>query len=98
MSIVSAPPTGQTPHKAATSTGTGDVKTITKPEYAMGMYVSAKTTAARVTFDGSAPNPGTSNGQVIPAGGIPVFFPFAVDVKFCSDIAGNAELDILYVS
>lgn len=98
MSIIAAPPTGQTPHKSAVSTGVADVKTITKPEYAEGMYLCAKTIAARVTFDGSTPDPAVQNGQVIPAGGLPVFFPFAVSTKHCSDVAGNSELDVLFVS
>lgn len=98
MSNVLSPPTNGAAHKTATSTGVADVKTIAKVEGSTGMWIGAKTTAARVCFDGETPNPATPLGLVIPAGGDPKFWPFAVDVKVCSDVAGNSELSVLYTS
>jgi hypothetical protein len=49
-------------------------------------------------LDGETPNPATPLGQVIPVGLAPQFFPFAADVKVCSDVAGNSELNVLYTS
>jgi hypothetical protein len=98
VSNVLSPPTNGAAHKTATSTGVADVKTIAKVEGSTGMWISAKTTAARITLDGETPNPATPLGQVIPAGLAPQFFPFAADVKVCSDVAGNSELNVLYTS
>jgi hypothetical protein len=47
VSNVLSPPTNGAAHKTATSTGVADVKTIAKVEGSTGMWISAKTTAAR---------------------------------------------------
>jgi hypothetical protein len=97
LKYVLATRTGEAVHESATSTGTADIKTITKPPNANGMYLSAKTNNARVTFDGTAPGAGVAPGLIIVAGAQPVFFPFATDIKFVSEIAGNSELNVLWV-
>ena len=95
-----------TPHEAATSTGPGNVQTIAPPAHptnpdgtdAAACFVTVKTTAARVTFDGSTPDDSPPVGLVIPAGTIPVYFPFAKTINFMSDVAGNSELNVLWLS
>lgn len=78
----------------ATSTGTGDVKTITTPQGCTTIAICAETTAARVTFDGSAPASG--NGVVIPSGSIPLLMPMrkGVAIKFASAVAGNSVVNV----
>ena len=89
--------TGENVHESATSTGTGNKQTLTKPPNANGMSLSAKTNNARVTFDGTDPGAGVAPGLIIIAGAQPVFFPFATDIEFVSEIAGNSELNVLWV-
>lgn len=89
--------TGEAVHEAATSSGTGNKQTITKPSSATSMMLSAKTNNARVTFDGTDPGAGAPPGLVIVAGAQPIFFPFAADIEFVSEIAGNSELNVLWL-
>lgn len=84
-------------HQAATSSGTGNKQTITKPARANAMLLSAVTTSARCTFDGTDPGAGVAPGLVIVAGAQPVFLPFASDIEFVSNAAGNSELNVLYL-
>jgi hypothetical protein len=89
--------TGESVHETASSTGTADKKTITKPPNANGMFLSAKTTNVRVTFDGTDPGAGVAPGLIIIQGAQPVFFPFATDIEFVSDSAAASELNVLWV-
>lgn len=89
--------TGESVHESATSTGTADKKTITKPPNANGMMLSAKTTSVRVTFDGTDPSVASAIGLLIVAGGQPVFFPFATDIEFVSEAAASGELNVLWL-
>lgn len=89
--------TGEAVHEAATSTGTGNKQTITKPKNATSMMLSAKTNNARVTFDGTDPGAGAAPGLIVVAGAQPVFFPFATDIEFVSEAAANAELNVLWL-
>lgn len=89
--------TGESVHLAATSSGTGNKQTITKPSRANAMLLSAVTTSARVTFDGTDPGAGVAPGLVIVAGAQPVFLPFASDIEFVANTAGNSELNVLYL-
>lgn len=82
----------------ATSTGTGDIKTLVPPKNANACEISAKTTNARVTFNGVNPGAGTAPGQVIAAGAQPVLFPFAHTIKFVSEAAANCELNVLWLT
>jgi hypothetical protein len=94
------------PHAVGVSTGPSDVFTFTAPSAAVNpdgisavaCFISAKTTAVRVTFDGSTPDDSPANGLVLPANGNPVYFPFAKQIKFCSDVAGNSEVNVLWLA
>lgn len=79
-----------------TSTNTTDYKTITKPVGANACFISVKTTAARLSFDGTNPDSAT-NCLYIPAGTAPVFFPFATDIIFAADSAANSVLTVLWL-
>lgn len=97
IKYVLATRTGDSVHESATSTGTANKQTITKPPGANGMFLSAKTNNARVTFDGTDPGAGAAPGLIIAAGAQPVFFPFATDIEFVSEAAANSELNVLWV-
>lgn len=97
MTFELATKTGETVHKSDTSTGTADKKTITRPSRANAMILSVVTTSARATFDGTDPGAGVAPGLVIVAGAQPVFLPFATDIEFVSNTAGNSELNVLYL-
>jgi hypothetical protein len=60
------------------------------------MYLSAVTTSARCTFSGEDPV-ASSLGQAIIAGAQPMFFPFATDIEFVSEVAGNSILSVLWI-
>lgn len=90
--------TGESVHEAATSTGTADIQTLTKPPGATAMILSAKTNNARVTFDGTNPGVSAAPGLVIIAGAQPWFAPFATDIEFASEAAANCELNVLWLA
>jgi hypothetical protein len=85
-------PTGS--HTQATSTGTGDVKTLAAPPSAKGFLFSALTNGVYFTLDGSVPS--SSNGLHSPAGTAPVFIPLGKDIKFAADTAGNAIVSVIW--
>lgn len=86
---------GQDAQEGDTSTGAGDVKTITAPPTSTACMLQAKTTAARVTFDGTAP--GATNCILIPAGTAPIFFPIGRrDIQFDGD-GGASTLTVLWL-
>lgn len=89
--------TGESVHEAATSTGTANKQTLTKPRNATAMMLSAKTNNARVTFDGTDPGAGVAPGLIVIAGAQPVFFPFATDIEFVSEAAAASELNVLWL-
>ena len=81
----------------ATSTGTGDVHTLTIPARCSAALITVETTAARVTLDGSAP--GAGNGLVFPIALSPVLVPIGpgTTIKFASSAAGNSIVDVAYL-
>ena len=60
---------------STTSTGPTDIKTVTVPIMSSGVFISVETTAARMTFEGTAPGNGTGPGLVFPTGAVPAFMP-----------------------
>lgn len=88
---------GESVHESQTSTGTADKKTITKAAGATAMVLSAKTTNARVTFDGTDPGAGVAPGLIVVAGAQPLLLPFATDIEFVSEAAANSELNVLWL-
>lgn len=87
--------TRSSPHAQATSTGTGDPKTLTAPDNATGVFMTVLTTDARVTFDGTTPT--SSNGLIVPDGGLPTFFPLGRDIIFTSTAGANSVVDVLWI-
>lgn len=85
-----------TPHAQATSTGTGDVKTLARPASAIAVYLTVTTNAARVVFDGSTPS--STNGILVPTGVLWLFEIGGSDIKFASSIAANSVVDALWLS
>lgn len=77
-----------------TSTGTGDVHTITLDTNTRYVMLSAETTSARVTFAGGAPS--SSLGHVIPTGAIPLYLPVGkgTTIKFASTGATACVLNL----
>lgn len=80
----------------ATSTGTGDVKTLTSPQGTTAVLITVSTTPARVTFDGSTPSSG--NGNVIPVGTMPLLLTFrsGQPIKFVSTAAAASTVDVTW--
>lgn len=91
-------------HLTAVSTGTSDVQSITVPAHANKMVVTVKTTAARVTFDGTTPAPGTPVGLCLPPG--VYVFDFvpkgttsaAAVIKHAADSAATSELSACFLT
>lgn len=82
-------------HVQSTSANTGDVQTITRPEAATACYVTASTTAARLTFDGSTPS--ATEGLVVPTGQL---FDFSFDnaaIKHASTAGTASVLDVAWL-
>jgi hypothetical protein len=78
----------------ATSTSTADPKTITTPVGTTAVLISALTTSARITFDGTAP--ASTNGVILPAGALPLLIPLrrSVAIKFASTAGTSSVLDV----
>ena len=81
----------------ATSTGTGDVKTLTPPGDASAALISVETTAARMTFDGSTP--AAANGHVFPAAQVPqtVLIGAGSVIKWISTAAANSIVNVTWL-
>lgn len=85
------------------STGPTDIKTFApaSKNRANGVWVSVETTAARITFDGTAPGNATGPGVVIPAGATPQYFPFPINdarpLKVASAAAGTSLVTCTFV-
>jgi hypothetical protein len=82
----------------ATSTGTGNVQSLTIPRSTSAVEITAETTAARVTFDNSTPSSG--NGVVFPINALPTLVPLrgrAPDaIKFTSTAAANSVVNVAW--
>lgn len=81
-----------------TSTGTGDVKTVTFPSKAGGVWITVETNAARVTLNGDTPS--AALGIVLPKDSSPVYFPLpgGTGLKFASTQAANCIVNTIFVS
>ena len=89
-------PTDTSPHAQATSTATNDVKTMTPPAGAHGVFLTVSTNGCTMTFDGTTPS--SSNGVAFPKDGVPAFFPLGTStIKFISQAAGNSVVNAFWV-
>lgn len=84
------------PHVQITSTGTSDVKTATPPGGGHGFFCTVQTNNIYLTFDGTTPS--SSNGLHILKDTAPIFFPVGKTLSVVSDAAGNAVVNILWLS
>lgn len=94
---VSVTPSAPISTAQATSTGTGDVKTIAVPANAHTAILSAETNDARVTFDGSTPS-ATNGLEILHTGSSVGPYPVTPggSVKVASTAAGNCILDAVF--
>lgn len=85
-------------HANATSTGTGDVKTIAAPAGAVAAFISVETNSCWLTVDGTTPT--TTNGLVLPKDTVPFFLPVGHprSIKFAASVAGNSELNVMWLA
>jgi hypothetical protein len=72
------------------------VQTLNPPDGAHGFFVTVETNPVYMTFDGTAPS--SSNGLHVQKDTAPIFIPASKPLKFASDTAGNAVVNILWVS
>lgn len=81
----------------ATSTGTGDVKTLTPPPDTSACLISVETTSARMTFDNSTPAAG--NGHVFPTAQVPQMMLIGAGsvIQFASTAAANAIVNVTWL-
>jgi hypothetical protein len=79
---------------------TSTVKTFTPPttpgRKAHGCIITVETNAARVTFNGDTP--AANDGLLVQAAQQPLYLPFAVPFKAVSSIAGNAVVNVTWLS
>lgn len=81
-----------------TSTSTSDVKTITVPAGAIGVFLNCATNDCRVTFDGTVVS--STVGLQVKKDNNPAFFPVAPSssgVQVVSTAAGNSVVDYMFV-
>ena len=84
------------PHVQATSTGTANVATIVAPIASTAFYIDCETNGIRFTLDGTTPD--ATNGMTLATGQVPLFVPVGGrDIKFVSQIAGNAIANVLWL-
>lgn len=90
---------GGTAHQRGSSSGTGNVQTITLAGNTSAVFITVETTTARVTFDGSDPSAVNAPSMVIPAGGLPVMIPVGggTVIKWCSTAAAASVLQTFEV-
>lgn len=81
-------------HVQGTSTGTGDVHTVTAPSGAKGFFITVQTNGIYFTWDGTSPS--STNGLHAVAGAAPVFIPIGKNFQFASDAAGNAVVNVAW--
>lgn len=81
----------------ATSTGTGDVKTLTPPPDTSAALISVETTSARMTFDKSAPAAG--NGHVFPTAQVPqmILIGPGSEIRFAATAAANSIVNVTWL-
>lgn len=84
------------PHAQATSTGTADVKTFSPPGGAHGFFITVQTNPVYLTLDGTTPS--STNGLHVIKDAAPVFIPASKTISVASDTAGNAVVNVLWVS
>ena len=93
-------PTLTGPHAQATSTGTGNVASLTPPAGAHGFWITASTNGCYLTLDGTTPD--SSNGLPLAKDGLPLFLPLVPQasdaLKFASQVAGNAVVNVLWLT
>lgn len=79
-----------------TSTGTGDVQTLTPPGNASAMQFCVETTNARMTLDGSTPS--ATNGNVELAAQSPQFLPVGAgsQIKWISTAAAASIVNVTW--
>jgi hypothetical protein len=89
-------------HRQVTSTGTGNVQTVTLEPDCAALELSCRTTRGYLTFDGSTPS--ASNGLDIIAGAQAIVIPLGYNahsghqLKWASSAAANAVLCITQLS
>lgn len=85
---------------STSSTGPTDVKTITVPANARGVWLTCEGAAsARVTFGGVDPGNATGPGQLVVTGTAASFFPLEIrSLRFASSGAGTSTLTPLFVN
>lgn len=84
------------PHVQVTSTGTSDVHTVNPPAGAHGFFCTVQTNPVYMTLDGTTPS--STNGLHVVKDSAPIFIPAGKPVNLASDTAGNAVVNILWVS
>ena len=93
-------PTLTAPHAQATSTGTGNVQSLTPDAGAHALLITAATNGCYVTFDGSTPS--STNGLALAKDGLPLFLPLVPQasdaLKFASQAAGNSVVNVLWLT
>ena len=79
-----------------TSTSTSNVVTLTLPQGTSAVWMTAETTSARVTLDGSDPSAANAPSSIIQTGQNPVLLPISHDaiVKFVSTANANSVLQV----
>jgi hypothetical protein len=78
---------------------TTTVRTFTPPAGAAKSHaalITVETNAARVTFNGATPD--AAHGVVVQAAQQPLYVPFATAIKAVSTIAGNAIVNVTWLS
>lgn len=82
----------------ASSSGTADIKTLTPPTGAAAMLISAETTTARATFDGTDPSAGLGSHEIVKDQN-PIYIPLGVGcfVKFVSTAAAASVVQITWL-
>lgn len=70
-------------------------KTLTPPAGALACMVTAETTTARVTFNGTVPS--SSNGLVVQVAAAPLYLPFAEPITWRSTAGTASILNVLWL-
>lgn len=86
-----------TAHQRGSSSGTGNVATITLDSNTSAILVTVETTNARLTFDGSDPSAASAPSSVFPKDSAPVLVPVGAGcvVKWCAATAAASVVQIL---
>ena len=84
------------PHAQVTSTGTGNVQTVSPPAGAHAFFMTVQTNGLYLTFDGTTPS--STNGLHVVKDSAPTFFPVGKTINIAADTAGNAVANLLWVT